>query len=106
MRSRTSSSGQSAKKRLCDTPFSPFTGYFGRRPILGAIRKAKSMAASAPIVLTVRHAFASSRERVFDAWLNPAGMERWMFGPEVRDEEIVHLRVDARVGGHFSFLVR
>jgi len=64
------------------------------------------MAAPAPIVLAVRHAFALPREHVFDAWLDPAGMKRWMFGPDVRDEEIVHLRADARVGGHFSYLVR
>jgi uncharacterized protein YndB with AHSA1/START domain len=63
------------------------------------------MAAPAPIV-TVHHAFASSRERVFDAWLDARGMESWMFGPSVRNEEIVHLRADPRVGGHFSFLVR
>lgn len=28
-----------------------------------------------------------------------------MFGPAVRDEEIVHLALDPRVGGSFSFLV-
>ena len=64
------------------------------------------MAAPAPVVVIVEQTFAASRERVFDAWLYPTGMLRWMFGPEVRDEEIVHLRNDARVGGHFSFLVR
>jgi uncharacterized protein YndB with AHSA1/START domain len=31
---------------------------------------------------------------------------RWMFGPVIRDEEIVRLTVDPRVGGKFSFVVR
>ena len=70
------------------------------------MRNAESTVAPAPIVLAVHHEFASPRERVFDAWLDAAGMQRWMFGPDVRDEEIVHLRADPRVGGHFSYLVR
>jgi len=31
---------------------------------------------------------------------------QWMFGPKLRDEEVVSLTVDAKVGGRFSFLVR
>lgn len=45
-------------------------------------------------------------ERVFEAWLDPAVIGRWMFGPRIRHEEIVRLAVDARVGGGFSFLVQ
>ncbi|MBI3994322.1 MAG: SRPBCC domain-containing protein [Candidatus Lambdaproteobacteria bacterium] len=56
--------------------------------------------------VTVTHRFAASAERVFDAWLDPALIGRWMFGPALRDEQIVRLRSDARVGGSFSFLVR
>src|SRR5690606_856869 len=37
---------------------------------------------------------------------DPALLGRWMFGPNVRDEEIVRLALDARVGGRFSFVVR
>ena len=51
-------------------------------------------------------AYDLAPERVFDAWLDPALIGKWMFGPAVRDEEIVRLSVDARVGGSFSFLVR
>ena len=29
-----------------------------------------------------------------------------MFGPRLRDEEVLHISADARVGGTFSFLVR
>ncbi|HEU0297926.1 MAG TPA: SRPBCC family protein [Longimicrobium sp.] len=64
------------------------------------------MTAKAPVSVRVTRRYAASAERVFDAWLDPATIGRWMFGPAVRDEEVLHLRVDARVGGGFSFLVR
>lgn len=51
------------------------------------------------------HRFAISAERVFDAWFDPVWLGRWMFGPSVRDERIVRLTLDARVGGKFSFVV-
>ena len=49
--------------------------------------------------------FHAPAERVFDAWLNREMLGRWMFGPAVRDEEIIHLSLTPRVGGSFSFLV-
>lgn len=54
--------------------------------------------------VVVRH-FTASAERVFDAWLDPVLLGRWMFGPAVRDERIVKLSLDPRVGGRFSFVV-
>ena len=45
-------------------------------------------------------------ERVFDAWLDPELLGRWMFGPNVREEEVLHLKVNPTIGGSFSFLVR
>jgi uncharacterized protein YndB with AHSA1/START domain len=54
----------------------------------------------------VAHRFEISPERLFDAWLNPDVISCWMFGPNVRDEQIVRLAVDLRVGGNFSFVVR
>jgi len=50
--------------------------------------------------------FHATPERMFAAWTEPALLARWMFGPAIRDEEIVHLEVDPRPGGAFSFLVR
>ncbi|HYM85294.1 MAG TPA: SRPBCC family protein [Pseudoxanthomonas sp.] len=47
----------------------------------------------------------ASPERVFDAWLVPRTLGMWMFGPRVRDENVVRLDVDPRVGGHFSLKV-
>jgi len=61
---------------------------------------------SAGPVVRVTRAINAPAERVFDAWLDPAMITRFIVGPEVRDEELVHVQVDARVGGRFSFLVR
>lgn len=49
--------------------------------------------------------FEASAAVVFEAWLKRAQVEQWMFGPEIRDEEIVHLAIDPRVGGAFSYLL-
>jgi uncharacterized protein YndB with AHSA1/START domain len=57
-------------------------------------------------LVQVTQRYAASAERVFDAWLSPELLGKWMFGPAVREEEIVRLSVDARVGGAFSFVVR
>ncbi len=45
-------------------------------------------------------------ERVFDAWLDPDLLAQWMFGPTVRDEEIILIKVNPVAGGTFSFKVR
>ncbi len=62
-------------------------------------------AAQRPIARVTRR-FDASPERVFDAWLDPTLIGTWMFGPNVRDEEVVRVTVDPRVGGSFSFVVR
>ncbi len=49
--------------------------------------------------LTVRHAYACSPERVFDAWLDAAVASRWLFcTPQGRN---VRCEIDARPGGGF-----
>lgn len=58
------------------------------------------------ISVQVKKTFSVPPERVYDAWLDPGLIGKWMMGPELRDEETVHLRVDPQVGGEFSFLVR
>lgn len=57
------------------------------------------------IDVTVKRAFAAPAERVFDAWLTPRLLGQWMFGPDIRDETLLRLDVDPRVGGRFSMLV-
>jgi uncharacterized protein YndB with AHSA1/START domain len=64
------------------------------------------MSDQAPARVVVTRGFGASAESVFDAWLDPQMIGRWMFGPALRDEEILHLKLDARAGGSFSFKVR
>ena len=64
------------------------------------------MKTEARIQVQVKRRFDASGERVFDAWLDPQMIGQWMFGPALRQETILRIAVDARVGGSFSFLVR
>jgi uncharacterized protein YndB with AHSA1/START domain len=59
-----------------------------------------------PPTVRVSQTFRALPERVFDAWLDPKMIGRFMFGPQLRDEEIVSLNVDARAGGRFCFVVK
>ena len=45
-------------------------------------------------------------QRVYDAILSPEMIGRFMFGPLLREETILHIRNDQRVGGAFSYKVR
>src|SRR5436190_8334429 len=58
------------------------------------------------VLVEVRQVIQASAENVFDAWLDPRLIGEWMFGPRLREEEILHIHVDPQVGGKFSFLVR
>jgi uncharacterized protein YndB with AHSA1/START domain len=58
------------------------------------------------INVSVSRHFNVSPERLFDAWLDPEMIGNWMFGPALREEEVLRVVADARVGGSFSFLVR
>lgn len=58
-----------------------------------------------PVQAVVLHHFRVPAERVFDAWLDVTLIGRWMFGPVVRDERIVRLALEPRVGGKYSFVV-
>jgi uncharacterized protein YndB with AHSA1/START domain len=57
-----------------------------------------------PVIRVERH-IAASVERVFDAWLDPTWIGRFMFGPHLRDEQVVSLTNDPRVGGAFHYKV-
>lgn len=60
---------------------------------------------SNPKVRVVKE-FNALPEKVFDAWIDTGMLAEWMFGPKVRDEEIVNLEIDPRKTGKFSFAVR
>ncbi|MBO9204794.1 MULTISPECIES: SRPBCC family protein [Niastella] len=59
-----------------------------------------------PVIATVEGLFSVPPERVFEAFLDTKMIGRFMFGPEVREEEIVSLQNEPRVGGSFSYVVR
>jgi uncharacterized protein YndB with AHSA1/START domain len=50
--------------------------------------------------------FTVAPQRVYDAILDPAMIARFMFGPLLREEAILHIRNEPRVGGAFSYKVR
>ena len=58
-----------------------------------------------PVQAVILHHFSVPAERVFDAFLDVTLLGRWMFGPAVRDERIVRLALEPKVGGTFSFVV-
>ena len=58
-----------------------------------------------PVSVTVVHAYPRSAEQVFDAWLDPGKVGKWMFGPPLREETIMRMGLEAKVGGRFSFVV-
>lgn len=57
-------------------------------------------------LVRVNRRFEASAESVFDAWLDPELVGKWMFGPAIRDEQVVRTSIDPRVGGAFAFVVR
>jgi uncharacterized protein YndB with AHSA1/START domain len=58
------------------------------------------------IQVKVVKAFSVPAEKVFAAWTDPSIIGRWMFGPNVREEEILKLATDPRKNGGFSFVVK
>ncbi len=63
------------------------------------------MTSESKVQAKAKHSFSAPCERVFDAWLSPEILGKWMFGPAIREEEVIHLKNDPRVGGAFSYLV-
>ncbi len=52
--------------------------------------------------ITLTRRIEASPERVFDAWIDPALIAKWMLSP-AGDDRIIHVKTDARAGGRFSF---
>lgn len=60
---------------------------------------------SKPTAIAVQ-IFKVPPQRVYDAILAPDMIARFMFGPLLREETILHIRNDPNVGGAFSYKVR
>lgn len=60
---------------------------------------------SKPTAIAVQ-TFKVPAARVFDAILDPDMIARFMFGPLLREETILRILADARVGGQFSYKVQ
>ena len=54
--------------------------------------------------LTIRlsHRFRATPERVFDAWLDPATVGRWLFATPTG--KMVRVEIDPRVGGFYTIV--
>lgn len=61
--------------------------------------------AAKPAAIAVQ-TFRVPPQRVYDALIAPDMVAKWMFGPLLREETILHIRSDLRVGGEFSYKVR
>lgn len=57
-----------------------------------------------PIKIRVTHRYAHPPERVFDAWLDPALVARFMFSTDTG--ALVRCEIDPRVGGGFVLVDR
>jgi uncharacterized protein YndB with AHSA1/START domain len=44
-------------------------------------------------------------EEVFNAWIDPSMITQWMFGPNVRKENLIKIETHPIEGGCFSFMV-
>jgi uncharacterized protein YndB with AHSA1/START domain len=54
--------------------------------------------------VTIKHRFAASAERLYDAWIDPEKMRRFLY--TTATGEIVRCDVDARVGGKYTIVDR
>ncbi len=58
-----------------------------------------------PVAIAIQ-TFKVPPQRVYDAILSPEMIARFMFGPLLREETILHIGNDLKVGGAFSYKVR
>lgn len=57
-----------------------------------------------PVRVTIERHLAATPETVFDAWLDPEGVGRWLFATP--DGVMEKVEIDPRVGGGFTIVER
>lgn len=62
------------------------------------------MSTTSKVVVKVSHRFATTPERVFDAWLDVEKARKFLFVTDTGS--MVRAEIDARVGGRFTFVDR
>ena len=60
---------------------------------------------TSPVSASITRSFFHPASQVFDAWLDPGQIGKWMFGPPLREEKVIRMGLEAKVGGKFSFVV-
>jgi uncharacterized protein YndB with AHSA1/START domain len=58
----------------------------------------------APTTVLLARRLAQNPERVFDAWLDPVKIQKWIVGAS-RSDQVSRIVVEPQVGGAFSFVV-
>jgi len=59
-----------------------------------------------PLNLSVSRTISASAETIFDRWLIPTFVGKWMFGTHVENEKVVELKNDVRPRGEFTYKVQ
>ncbi|BDU16772.1 SRPBCC family protein [Lysobacter auxotrophicus] len=57
-----------------------------------------------PVTVRVSRRFDARPERIFDAWLDPATVGRWLYA--TKDGHMLRVEVDPRVGGGYTIVER
>ncbi|ADU12369.1 SRPBCC domain-containing protein [Asticcacaulis excentricus] len=81
----------------------PFWSHFAH--VEAAYQRALGKRDHNAIAVNVEKAFAAPAARVFAAWLDPALIQRFLMGPQVREEQVLNIDLDPVPGGAFSFKV-
>jgi uncharacterized protein YndB with AHSA1/START domain len=63
-----------------------------------------SMTAEPRVEVSARRSFRASPERVFDAWLDPDSVGRWLFATP--QGEMVRIQIEPQIGGRYTIVER